>query len=107
MTPAAASPLPLAEVTRRAIRVLSRELGAADAARFVAQFSAGSGDYTADRAELFAGRTVSELAADIRAAVPPNQDPQPARPSGGDRPSDLTQISPGGKVGLKRRARNL
>ena len=72
----AAPPLPLAEVTRRAIRALARELGPADAARFVGQFSAGSGDYTADRGELFAGRTVAELAADIRAmavADPPGR----------------------------------
>ena len=63
------TPLPLAEVTRRAIGVLARELGPADTARFVAQFSGGSGDYTADRAALFAGRSVAELAADIRAAA--------------------------------------
>ena len=68
-----APPLSLAEVTRRAIGVLARELGPADAARFVAQFSGGSGDYTSDRVALFAGRTVAELAADIRAAVAPNQ----------------------------------
>ena len=60
--------LPLAEVTRRALDVLARELGPADTARFVMQFSGGSGDYTADRVALFAGRTVAELAADIRAA---------------------------------------
>ena len=69
MTPLAAPPLPLAELTHRAIRVLSRELGPADTARFVGQFSAGSGDYTADRHTLFAGLTVAELAADIRKTV--------------------------------------
>lgn len=61
--------LPLAEVTRRALDVLARELGPADTARFVTQFSGGTGDYTADRVALFAGRTVAELAADIRAAM--------------------------------------
>jgi hypothetical protein len=65
----AAPPLPLAEVTRRAFGVLARELGPVDAARFVAQFSNGTGDYTADRDALFAGRTVAELADDIRAAM--------------------------------------
>ena len=65
----AVPPLPLAEVTRRAIGVLARELGPVDAARFVAQFSGGSGDYTVDRVALFAGRSVAELAADIRASV--------------------------------------
>lgn len=65
----ATPPLSLSEVTRRAIGALTRELGPADAARFVAQFSAGSGDYTADRVTLFADRTLADLAADIRAAV--------------------------------------
>ncbi len=65
----AATPLSLAEVTSRAISLLSRELGPADAARFVAQFSGGSGDYTADRVALFADRSVAELAAEIRSAV--------------------------------------
>ncbi|MBX9627718.1 MAG: hypothetical protein K2X82_28220 [Gemmataceae bacterium] len=78
MTNPAAPPLPLAEVTHRAIRVLSRELGPADAARFVGQFSGGSGDYTAERDGLFAGRTVAELAADIRAAVAAGRPPHTA-----------------------------
>jgi hypothetical protein len=63
---AAVPPLPLAEVTRRAIQVLSRELGPADTARFIGQFTAGFGDYTAERDELFAGLTLEQLAADIR-----------------------------------------
>lgn len=70
-------PLPLAEVTRRGMQALARELGPADAARFVAQFSSGSGDYTADRVEWFAGKTVAELAADIRATIGANG-PSPA-----------------------------
>ena len=65
----AVPPLPLAEVTRGAIGLLAWELGPVDAARFVAQFSGGSGDYTVDRVALFAGRSVAELAADIRASV--------------------------------------
>lgn len=64
-----AAPLTLAEVTSRAIGLLSRELGPADTARFVAQFSGGSGDYTAERVALFADRSVAELAAEIRASV--------------------------------------
>ena len=63
----AAPQLPLAEVTRRAIGLLARELGP-DTARFVAQFSGGTGDYTADRIALFAGLSVADLASDIRAA---------------------------------------
>ena len=73
----AALTLPLTEVTRRAFDVLTRELGPADAARFVAQFSGGSGDYMADRIALFAGLSVAELATDIRAAVGSNQSSPP------------------------------
>jgi hypothetical protein len=64
-----ASILPLAEVTRRAIEVLARELGPADTARFIAQFSGGSGDYTTDRTALFAHQSVAELSTEIRATV--------------------------------------
>ena len=65
----APAPLPLAEVTRRAIRVLARELGPADAARFVGQFTTGSGDYTTDRDHLFDGLTLDELTAAVRKEV--------------------------------------
>ncbi len=59
--------LTLAEITNRAIQLLSRELGPADTARFIGQFTNGSGDFTAEREALFAGRTVAELAREIRA----------------------------------------
>lgn len=72
MTPQPAPPLvPLVEVTRRAFEVLTRELGAADTLRFVNQFSSGAGDYTAERAEFFAGRSLTDIVADIRAAATP------------------------------------
>jgi hypothetical protein len=58
--------MPLAELTRRAMQVLAREFGPADAARFVGQFSNGSGDYTADRNRLFAGVTLDDILADIQ-----------------------------------------
>ena len=76
MTAPAAPQLPLAEVTRRAIRVLSRELGPADAARFMGQFTGGSGDYTAERDGLFAERSVPELAAEIRSTIAQSKSPQ-------------------------------
>ncbi|MGL6096161.1 MAG: hypothetical protein ACRC7O_10250 [Fimbriiglobus sp.] len=63
--------MPLVEVTRRAFEVLTRELGAADTLRFVNQFSTGAGDYTAERAELFAGRSLSDIVADIRTEPTP------------------------------------
>jgi hypothetical protein len=64
--------LPLAEVTRRAIAILSRELGTADALRFVNQFSSGLGDYTAERDELFAGQTLGQIISDIKRTTSPS-----------------------------------
>lgn len=75
MSASAIPPLPLAEVTRRAIEVLSRELGPADTARFINQFSNGSGDYTAERAGLLGNLTLAEIVAEIKRAAAPNQPP--------------------------------
>jgi hypothetical protein len=55
------------ELTREAIRVLCRELGVANAYRFVAEMSPGSGNYTAEREALFAGKTVDDIAREIEA----------------------------------------
>jgi hypothetical protein len=52
---------PLVEITRQAIRVLCREIGVVNTARFMSQFTAGYGDYTEERAELFADMTLDEL----------------------------------------------
>jgi hypothetical protein len=59
-------PLTLAEVTQRAIAILSRELGPADTLRFVGQFWSGAGDYTTERDQLFAGETLDRIVADIK-----------------------------------------
>jgi hypothetical protein len=56
----------LAEVTRQAIDVLYRELGAADAVRFVRQFTNGFGDYTAERDALFGHLTLDQIIAEIK-----------------------------------------
>jgi len=58
---------PIAQVTRRATDALVRELGVVDAIRFLGQFRAGSGDYTAQRQALIGGISVQELAAQIKA----------------------------------------
>jgi hypothetical protein len=60
-------PRPLADVTRRSIEVLTRELGAADTLRFVNQFTTGLGDYTAERAHLFGEETLEQIIAAIKA----------------------------------------
>jgi hypothetical protein len=57
---------PLADVTRRAIEVLTRELGAADTLRFVNQFTTGLGDYTAEREHLFGGETLEKIIGAIK-----------------------------------------
>ena len=57
---------PIAQVTQRATDALVRELGVVDAIRFLGQFRAGSGDYTAQRQVLFEEASVQELAAQIR-----------------------------------------
>jgi hypothetical protein len=58
---------PLADVTRRAIEVLTRELGAADTLRFVNQFTTGFGDYTAEREQLFGEQTLEQILGAIQA----------------------------------------
>lgn len=57
---------PLIEVTHDAIRLLARELGVVDTARFLNQFGAGQGDYTAERSALFEGVTLEELIEEAR-----------------------------------------
>jgi hypothetical protein len=59
----------LCEVVHRAVQVLVRELGPADAARFLGQYLGGSGDYVRDREALFAGLTLPQLAEEIRKDV--------------------------------------
>jgi hypothetical protein len=61
---------PLAKVTRRAIEVLSRELGSADALRFINQFTTGYGNYTVDRDSLFSGETPDQIIANIKETAP-------------------------------------
>lgn len=58
---------PLSEITEQGIRLLVREMGAADAARFISQFTMGYCDYTEQRKELFKGLTIEELLDGIRA----------------------------------------
>lgn len=61
---------PLAEVTQRAIEILTRELGAADTLRFVNQFTTGLGDYTAEREHLFGEETLEQIIGTIKAKTP-------------------------------------
>jgi hypothetical protein len=62
---------PLAEVTQRAIHVLSREMGVADTMRFLNQFVTGSGDYTEERKALFDNVSLDDILSEVRRSAPP------------------------------------
>ena len=66
---------PLSEINEQALRLLAQEMGAADAARFIGQFTTGYGDYTEERKKLFEGLTLEEAAREIRCeqSTKPNQ----------------------------------
>lgn len=57
---------PLAEINQQAIRLLYRELGVENAVRFINQFTSGTGNYTEDRREIYAGRTLEDLVSEIK-----------------------------------------
>ena len=57
---------PLAEITRQAIEVLSKELGLVATLRFLSQFSAGYGDYTQERENLFKDLTMDRVLTAVR-----------------------------------------
>jgi len=56
----------LSEINDEAIRLLVREMGAADAARFIGQFTTGYGDYTEERKEMLKDLTLEEVVREIR-----------------------------------------
>jgi hypothetical protein len=59
----------LAEVTSRAFEILARELGVANALRFINQFTNGSGDYTAERDALSGPTNLDQLIAEIGGSI--------------------------------------
>ena len=56
----------LAELRRRSVEALVRELGAADALRFLHLYGAGQGDYTQDRDRRLRGLTIEQIEEEIR-----------------------------------------
>lgn len=56
----------LAELRRRGFKALVRELGAADALRFLHLYGAGHGDYTQDRGKWLGGLTIEQIEEGIR-----------------------------------------
>lgn len=57
---------PLAEITANAIRLLCREIGPTNTARFLNQFTNGFGNYTDQRDEILGEPTVAELTEEIK-----------------------------------------
>ena len=60
-----ADTLPLAEITKEALRVLYKEIGVVNTIRFVNQFTTGYGDYTEERKVLFSDMTLDTLLAEM------------------------------------------
>ena len=61
-----AAAVPLAEVTATAIRVLCKEIGVVNTARFLNQFSTGLGNYTEERDQIIGAATVDDLVAEVQ-----------------------------------------
>ena len=55
----------LIEVNQQAIRLLYKELGVVDAVRFLRQFSQGYGNYTQERENLFADKSLEDIIDEI------------------------------------------
>lgn len=58
---------PVSELSNRAKNALIQELGVVDAMRFLNQFRAGHGNYTAERKQLFKDESTKSIAAEIKA----------------------------------------
>ena len=56
---------PLIEVNQQAIRLLYKELGVVDAIRFLRQFTQGYGNYTQEREDMFADKSLEDITDEI------------------------------------------
>lgn len=63
-----ADTLPLAEVTKEALRVLYKEIGIVNTVRFVNQFTVGYGNYVEERKILFADMTLDDVFTEMEKA---------------------------------------
>lgn len=64
----------LAEITHNAINVLLSEIGVVDTVRFLNQYTAGYGNYTEEREQLFGHLTLDEVISEIKQERPPTTD---------------------------------
>jgi hypothetical protein len=57
---------PLMEVNQQAIKLLYKELGVVDAVRFLKQFTEGYGNYTLEREDIFANKSLDDIVGEIK-----------------------------------------
>jgi hypothetical protein len=57
---------PMLQLNRTATQILFKEIGIVDTLRFFSQFQVGTGDYTAERKQLFQGMSVKDIISEIR-----------------------------------------
>lgn len=57
----------LSEINQQATAILAREMGIADALRFLNQFSSGSGDYTNERDQWLGNLSLEQITSEIKA----------------------------------------
>lgn len=57
---------PLNQITQEATRLLYRELGVVNTLRFLNQFTAGYGNYTEEREQLFGGLSLDDILTEIK-----------------------------------------
>lgn len=57
----------LSEINQQATAILAREMGIADALRFLNQFSSGSGDYTKERDQWLGNLSLEQITSEIKA----------------------------------------
>jgi hypothetical protein len=60
----------LAELRRRGLEILIRELGYVDTMRFLYHYDSGEGDYTRERQQLLPAWTVDEMVSEADRLVP-------------------------------------
>ena len=57
---------PLAEITQEAIAILYQEIGIVNTVRFLNQYTAGYGNYTEERDQLFGHLSLDEIVTEIK-----------------------------------------
>ncbi len=72
--------MPMAELTTSTIKLLCREIGIVNTARFLSQFTMGYGNYTEEREQLLGHLTVDEIVTEIQQKRRNSQPPPAVRP---------------------------